>query len=303
MNNTQVNVFSQTQLATHIGERTNDTAHTRWSLVQKYQAINAAIQSFSTRVTVPHVYTISGGLVAGTYVYELPSYMEGPIDPEYKQIIGVQSVSTTANRIWSDLTNYTIDPQADGGRELRLSYDPGTTDARIIWWAPNGPIPVAATLPVTSAEISSSATSVTLTTIPLVGQSGFIKIDQEIIFYAGVTVGSATITLNNLVRALSGTTAATHVITSSVDWCVAVHRNDLFEQLMAESIAYLHLINMNDSSQQERAHHESQLLYYKQIADEYWKRYQPGRSSRVRLNRRAVGPGIGETEYERIQIG
>ena len=98
-------------------------------------------------------------------------------------------------------------------------------------------------------------------------------------------------------KAQEGTTAATHVITSDVEWCVAVHRLDLYEQLIFEAIAYLQLIKLNDASQSERSHHESQLLFYQDRADRFWKRYKPGRGSRVGLNRRAVGPGIGNTDY------
>jgi len=65
------------------------------------------------------------------------------------------------------------------------------------------------------AELSSSATDATLSDVSPLPSSGYVRIDDEIIQYTGVTAGSNQLT--GLTRGAFGTTAATHSADSKVE--------------------------------------------------------------------------------------
>jgi hypothetical protein len=220
----------------------------------------------------------------------LPNYMDGfirvqqlmPVNPQW------QPTGEEVDTVWTDVDFHSVDPTSSGGRNLRLNYDPKSVSGRILWYAPNSLVPLTATLPVTSAEISAGATSVTLTTKPTVGKAGYIKIDGEWMSYAGVTEAASTITLTNLVRGLFDTTAATHVITSTVTWGVAVHRTDLYTQLAYRCLSYLMLVKLNNAAPTERSNYEFQLRFMEQKASEFWAGYAPMWTPRLKLMRQVA---------------
>ena len=294
------NVFIRTvtDLEEDLAQRMNDWPDSKWTTQQKYQAIDATLYLWGDRVKVPHLYTLTGGFTSGTYIYALPDYIEGPIDVQFKQLTGYYIGSQSSDdRRWAYVNAYDVDVSSTGGRELRLHYDVFNTDARIMWWGYNGPIPKTRPLPVTNGAVASDDTSLTLTSKPVVGTSGYVKINAEWISYAGVDEGSSTITLENLGRGQFNTTAAAHASGDTVDWGVAVTRRDLFEVLMYDACAHLHMMKLNDASQQERGHHTDQMLTYKQMSDEFWKRYAAPRGVRMRLGRSTIGPGVGVMDY------
>lgn len=295
----QVHIRTQTELATALADSLNDSANNRWTVATLYRAINEGLQVWGDRVTFPAVYNISGGFVPGTYEYTLPEYMQGRVYVEFKQTIGtINRDGDDTDRDWARLNAWEVYPNTSGTRTLRLHFNPTTTPARVIWYGQNGPIPVTATLPVTNAEINSTDTSVVLTSKPTVAQAGYIKIDSEILFYAGTTEGASTLTLNNLVRPIMGTAAATHSSGSTVTWCVAVDNQRSYQQLMHECSAWLHMWYTNKASGDETERHVLQARYYKQLADEYWATHTSGRKGYMRLSRAALGPGIFEQSWQ-----
>lgn len=295
MTDLQVFVRSQTELQGEFEKSMNDVANSRWTVPNYYEGINSALLRWGRRVLVPYEYTITGGFVTDTYEYTLPDYMDSFIRVQQKRVVGMADSNA---RVWEDVTAYEVYPTSTGGRTLRLEYNPFTTSARIIWYATNGPIPVSDPLPVVSAAaLTNSATSVALKSAPMVGRSGYIKIDNEWMQYAGVTAG-ATITLTNLVRGVQGTTAASHLEDASVAWGVAVHRMDLFEQMRYEMLSYLHLVKLNNAAPTERTIYMDQFRIYKQMADEYFRGFAPIWGPRLRLTRNAIGPGIGDAPFD-----
>lgn len=267
-----------------------DSSNERWSDANIYAAANLALSQWQGRVFVPYVYTIAGGWVAGTHEYDLPDFIDGPITPQQKHYIndwyrftGVSDNALT----WTDVLEHTVEATATGGQRLRFSYQPYEDEGRVLWWGYNGPLPTA--LPVTDASIDADDTSVTLTTKPVIGRSGYIKIDSEWMQYAGVTEGATTLTLTNLVRGVLGTTAASHSPGSSVTWGVAMDDNGLLRQLIDQTRAHLMEMWLSNPSSREVAHYEKQMVFYQQRADAFWRRYVSSRPTRFRLSRMALG--------------
>jgi hypothetical protein len=282
-----------------LAQRMNDWPDDTWTTSQKLQGLNASLNLWVPRVRVPFLYTISGGFVSGTYIYDLPDYIEGPIDVQFKALTGYYIGSQSSDdRRWEYVNAFDVDVSSDGGRELRLHYDVFNTDARIFWWGFNGPIPRTSSHPVTDGGVTIGATSLDIASQPVIGQAGYVKVDNEWMSYAGYDENTdGTLTLENLGRGQFNTTAAAHGSGDTVNWGIAAPRRDLYEQLMYEAAAYLHMLKLNDASQQERSHHTDQMLTYKQMADEFWNRYYSQRPARFRLSRRAIGPGVGTMDY------
>jgi hypothetical protein len=116
-----------------------------------------------------------------------------------------------------------------------------------------------------------------------------VKIEQEWLQYAGVTLGASTTTLNNLVRGCFDTTAAAHNTTTAVNFGVAVHRMDLYQQLYAHATAFLHGLYLTDAGVTEKEVHQWGIRYWQQMADDYWKTYTPARSPQFVLSPEATG--------------
>lgn len=281
-----IRVRTQYELYLELRRRLRDTSDARWSAVEKYDALNYAILSWGTRVLVPYVYTISGGWVTTTRQYTLPDYVRGKIDPQIK--VG-------SNDYWEAITSYEIFPDTGTGTLLTLAFYPRTDTARVLWWAENSMVPnVVTTL---NTTISSSDTSLITDTTAPVGDAGFVKIGNEWMQYSGITIGTSTTTLNNLVRACFDTTAASHTSTASVYWGVAVHRDDLYIQLLDQASAHLHSMLITDGAAHEMEAHQWNLRYYQQRADEFWRRYAPARSPKMVLGRNAIGDTNGHTAH------
>ena len=244
-----------------------------WSAPEVYRALNRALSEWQKRVLIARLYTITGGWVAGTYSYSLPAYVRRPIEPQLLRSIPYDDeINLTSEQSWQILPGWEEEPDATGGLVLRVTMRPATLEGRVIWYAPNSRVPTGAA-PVTSAEILAAATSVTLTTVVDVDDVGWVKIDGEWISYSGVTRTATTTTLTNLIRAQYGTTAATHVITSSVVWGVAVDDLGLYEQLANQTKAYLHQQNLINASVHETGRHERMMQYYQQQASAFWDGY------------------------------
>lgn len=282
---------TQSELMADIRIRLRDPSAARWSSDEIYSAINDCLLTWYGRVSVPHLYELPSGWVAGQSDYTIPIYIRGPIDPQQRRYsnnwLHVSGISSDADT-WVDIGGYSLEPDGDGGQRLRLEFSPPAGDARIVWWAPNSQVPL--TLPVLDEALTSDATSLTLATaINSVDESGYIKIGKEWIHYAGVTYGASTTTLGGLLRGLNGTAAASHNDASSVYWGIGVHRMDLYGQMYDHATSFLHSLFMTNAAESERANHERLALYNQQKADAYWRRYVPARKTKIRLGYAGVG--------------
>lgn len=278
----------------------DDTGADKWTTTQVRRGINRALRRWAEKVRVPRLYTIPGGVVRGTVEYTLPDYIDGQFELQIQQPTGAFG-NLASGSVWRTITGWDIYPSATEGRVLLLDYSFGAADARLIFWQPNGPIPVVSTLPVTSAQIDSDDTSVTLTTKPEIARSGYLKIDAEWMTYAGVTEAATTLTLTNLVRGIAGTTAATHSGGATVDWGVAAHRLDLYNTMLPMVGEYLHGIYLDRASQTARSYHEFQKRLYMQQADEMMRLIPGNGGIRQKVRRGAVGPVIGEVGWNFVE--
>lgn len=283
---------TQAELLQTIKQVMRDTASNRWTASEIYVAINQSLDKWSRRVSVPFIYNITDGFETSTYEYSLPYYIRPPLDVQQKRYTGISASNIQfdldqGSSTWQDVPAWAIEPDGSGGHKLRLGILPYEVDARIIWWAPNGHVPLS--VPNTSAAITTTtATTLTLTGVPYIANAGFVKIDQEIIAYAGKSQSATITTLTNLTRGYAGTTAATHTITTPCYWMVGVHREDLFAQLANQARAYLYSLFLTDAAPREIEHHTFQMRYWQQSADEFWKTYAPNRSPKMRLSAEVI---------------
>jgi len=290
---------TQTELLQDMRRRMRDPDGARWPDYEVYTGINDALLTWHNRVTIPHLYTISGGWVAGTIEYTLPGYIHGHIDPQQRRysspwpnVSGIGIEATT----WVDVQAFTLEPDGSGGQKLRLEFAPSTDDGRIIWWSHNGPVPL--TAPALNAQIDSDDTSLVLSTaVTDIDQAGYIKIDSEWLHYSGVSYGASTTTLSNLLRGVNSTTATTHTSSTSVSWGVGCHRSDLFGQLYNATRSFLHALFLTDAADSERTHHERQAMYYADMARGFWRIYVPNRKPKMRLGREAIGDVLDDNAY------
>lgn len=279
---------SQSDLLTEMKVLVRHSSGTRWSDAEYYTALNGVLYTWADRVKMPHIYTISGGWTASDYDYTLPNYVRPPIFPQLLRRIPYweyEIESTTST--WQDIAGWELEPDGEGGQVLRLYAAPRTTDARVLFYAPNSRVPT--TIPTTSGEIASSATSVVIGSAIEVDDVGFVKINSEWMSYAGVTRAASTTTLTNLVRGLHGTTAATQATSSGVAWGVGMDTLALQSLLFNQWRAYVHEYFIQDGGTHELDRHEKALGYYGQLAMNFWPQYQPERKrGGVTLNRKAL---------------
>ena len=246
-----------------------DTAPARWTAAETYRCLNEALLLWGHKATMARLYTVSGGWVAGDFDYDLPVYMRGAIRPQQRRIRDrfiELPVSDATTYTWVDVGGWEIEPNATGGSTLRLTA-PYSVEGRIIWFGPNGAVPV--TVPtITTANIDSDDTSVILSAAVDVEDSGIVKIDSEYIAYSGVTRGTSTTTLSNLVRALYASTAATHTTTTSVYWCVGAGDLRFFSGLYDQIRANLHQMFLTNGAESEKRIHEKMMVKLEQAANQ-----------------------------------
>lgn len=271
-------VRTQLELETELEARMRDTSNARWTDAEYYRAINMAINVWGDRVLVPFIYSPANWSYS-TREYALPNYVHEPVDVYYK--------SNETDAIWREFNAFEIQPTAAGAALLAFAFPPRTASARIIYWKRNSNVPIIP--PNQAINITAADTTLALTMTDVIGDNGFIKIENEWIAYHGVTLGATTRTLLNMERGVFGTTAAIHNATITVYWGTAVYRSDLYEQLFAESMAYLHSLPLNNASATEKENYIFSMRYWKGLADSYWPRHTQARKPRRRLNRQGVG--------------
>ena len=282
---------AQSTLKDAIEARLRDTANARFSEPEIYNALSDAVLRWSGRVFVPHVYTVSGGWDAGIYEYTLPAYLGRRMQPQRKVAVPYVSESASQQYVWADVLGWTVEPNATGGQTLRLQYNEGNigvvADGRILYWGENGPLP--STVPTLQTTMTSSVTSLILSTLLPVGQSGFVYVEQEWMEYAGCSHGTAYTTLTNLVRGVGGTTAASHSSAVSVYFGVALPDLRLFENLYPQALANVYAYGLTATNDTDRERHERNWRIQQQLADEFWRMWTPNVAPRIKLSRRTTG--------------
>jgi hypothetical protein len=269
---------SQSDLLTELGVKVRDASHARWTSAEKYTALNEVLMSWAEKVKLPHVYTITGGWVAGTYEYALPAYVRPPIFPELlrqQPDLAYTNLGTTTN--WQPVVGWELESDGAGGQIIRLYAPPRTLEGQVVFYSPNSRVPT--TVPTTSGSTSSTATTMTIGSAIDVDDVGYVKCEAEWMAYYGVTRASATTTLNNLVRGLYGTTTATHNSGSSVYWGVALDDMRLHAMLLDGWKAYLHAYYLQDGGTHETGRHEKALGLYEQKMAAFWPMYSPHRKT------------------------
>jgi hypothetical protein len=290
---------AQSDILQEIKEEINPTGvGNLWTDRQIYRAMNRALRDWAGRVMFPRLYTFPDGFSSGVYGYALPSYIRGPIQVRQRSTIfgyrtGVQITDDFST--WIDLPHGSMDPtNATGDSEFRFHSYPYSEDGQILWWMENGPVPVTTTLPTlddaitpTSTELSYGAPSPSYP-IP---QSGWVKIGSEIIPYSGIALSDTLITLQNLGRGAADTESDSHEAGDSIEWCIAADSERLWEQLIFNTIAILHMSPLHRGTAEDRANHEKMTNYAKGIADGFWRMsgYTPARGPKVVLDQRAMG--------------
>jgi len=276
---------TQLELSDELAARLRDPTNTRWTAVEKYRAINHAIASWGNKVLIPFIYTPSDWTY-NTRQYTLPYYVHEPIQVFWK--------SNATSPIWKEFVAFNVLPEAGAGTNLTFEFYPYPSQARVIWWGRNSEVPT--TIPtISGSNLTNTGTAVTVNAVVGCADSGFVKIESEWIQYADVTRGSATTGLNNLVRGCFGTSAATHNTGVSVYWGLAVHRQDLYEQLLAECMAYLHQLFLNLAAATEKETYQWNMRYWKQQADDFWVTYYPAFSPKMKPSLRGMGEPLDDT--------
>lgn len=267
----------------------------RWSDSEIYYAINLALDNWGRKVMLPFIEDIAN-FASATNVYTLPWYVSEPVDPQYKL-----SADVIGGNNWIDFPSYGITSDGAGVLQLQLPFYPPSASGRIIWWKPNSILPT--TIPSKDASaMAADADSVTLSSVVEISNAGFIKIESEWMSYSNRDVGTATTTLNGLVRGLFGTTAAAHNSAVSVEFGVAVHRQDLYTILDYQVISTLHSLFMTNPSNTETGGHEFNLRYYADQIEKYWARtYRPLRTPKLIQTAQGIGMNhISNTLYGQL---
>ena len=289
-----ISIYLRAQNDSHvqIEQRMRDARNARWGDLELYNAINDCIAGmWGQTVKVPFLYTISGGFVGGTYDYSLPAYVRPPLDVQQLRTVSEIWPYTQLDNsalTWVDVPGYRLEPDGLGGQKLRLESATVTTDARVIFWAPNGLVPT--TIPTLNTTIDADDTSVVIAATPEIGDVGYVKIEAEWMSYVGLARGTSTTTLQNVTRGLNYTTATSHNSGVSVYWGLATHRLDVYQHMQTDVMASAHELFLSRAAPEEREHHVFMVRLYKQMSSEFWRKFTPSRPSKMVLSRSAIGP-------------
>lgn len=274
---------SQSDIKTAVRAVLRDTGSARWTDAEVYLALNMALSQWQRRVSVPMLYSLPDGLDAGVNEYAIPAYIRPPFRPQYLALgaDGVR-IDDLESYDWVDVRDWEADPDSTDGWTLRIRSPVASTEARIIWYAQNGPVPTTIPAIPAAGDITATSTSVAANAALDVGDAGWVLCGSEWMQYAGLTRGASSTTLGNLVRGVNDTTAAVHAAAATLTWGVAAPSGDLFQQLYDQTAMYLHQMFLGQASPNERDLHERMISYFKGNAEMFWRRYVPARSPRFR---------------------
>lgn len=269
---------SQSDLLAELNVAVRDGSNARWSIAEKYAALNQVLASWAEYVKLPHIYTVADGWQLNTNEYALPSYMRPPFYPELlRRVPYDRYITETLTSTWQPVPSWEVVPNGNGGQVLRFYSSPRTMEGRVGYYAPNSRVPT--TIPTTSGSTSDTATTMTIGSAIDIDDVGYIKVGAEWMSYQGVTRAAGTTVLNNLTRALYGTTAATHNTSSNVTWGVAMDDMRLHQLLLDMWKSRLHAYFIQDGGIHERGYHQQAMGYYDSKEATFWSTYHPRRQS------------------------
>jgi hypothetical protein len=276
---------TQVEILADVRNRMRDGSSSRWTDTEIYRALNDALLTWHGRVGVPHVYTIPGGWIAGQYAYALPTYINAnTCTPQMRRVADGYVRYLTNEDTWEDVPGWRIEPDSNNNRVMRFDVSPYSTDARILWYGFNGPVPT--TVPTLKTAITGTATSLTLNGQVDCGDYGWLKIDDELIQFSGRS-GETDITLSNLVRACTGGGAALpHSANVPVKFGVAFPKTELFRVLLDQMFVFLHELYLSDGSPRELTHHQQMIGFYTDRVSAFWRNWTPIRQPRIIIDRR-----------------
>ncbi len=281
----EIYLKDQATILVDIRSRVRDPDGERWQDEEIYGAINDALLAWHGRVRVPHIYTLEGGWVSGTFEYVLPDYIRsGYIQPQMRAntVYDQFSLYQLSSETWVDIPGWRIEPNASNQRVLRFNVSPYTTDGRIIWWGSNSPLPEPGVSLKTT--IDADDTSIVLDGIVDCLEYGWLKIENEWIQYAGLARSTDT-TLTAAARGLpQGAVAATHTAPLDVYFGVAMPRLELYRVLMDQVLMHLHELYLGNAAAKESQLHQEMIGYYSARVEKFWKNWSDTKSARQRID-------------------
>lgn len=277
---------AQNQILADLRARVRDNAADRWTDAECYGAINDALLTWQDRVRVPHLYTITGGWVAGTLEYTLPDWIRSnAIQPQMKmpQQFTAASAYRLLTETWQDIPGWRIEPNASNQRVLKFSVSPYSAEGRLIWWGSNMPLPIS---PVTLNDpLATADTVIEISGEVDCAEYGWLKIGSEWMQYSGVDRSQPGLGINNLVRGLSqGAEAYDHNDGESIYFGVAMPKAELYRVLINQAIVHLHELYLGNASGRETQLHQEMIGYYTGLVQQFWKNWSDIRSVKQQID-------------------
>jgi hypothetical protein len=278
---------SQVELLSEIKALTrNGSSNSRWSDAEFYRALNETLYAWADDILFPRIYEIPGGVDGSTYEYLLPRYVRPPYIVQFKERTDAYDypISDELVRTWNDIPTAHEVYATDDGYSLHLYAPPRQTAARVVYFCPNGSVPLIT--PNTSLSMTNTSNQVTMIGSHLVGEQGYVKIGAEWMSYDGITDLGTTTTLHNLTRGINNTLPSSHTNNTPVAFGVAFDTPSLMGLLMDGWRANLHALFIQDGGTHETGRHEKALGLYQQKVANYATIYSPKRrGGRLRLGR------------------
>ena len=260
----------QTELLAGLKRLTRDTTAVTWSETEMTNAINDALTAWAGRISVPMVYAPGTAWPDNTLYVILPIYMEA-------RNVELRMRDNDASA-WVSMNMARIFTQTTTAHALQI---PWVSDMQyeVLFYVENKQLPT--TLP--TLDAACGATDVTISVSPavmMVAPAGWLRIDSEFVSYTGIESSATNTAFSGLGRAANYSTGASHLISTSVEFCVAANGVDSFAQLYDGALARLYELALADSSSTEQPFLERMTSFYSGRSEAYWKRFQVGRSPR-----------------------
>lgn len=266
-------LYRQDDILDLVRARLSDERDRRWTKRAKYRAINYAIRELPDRY-LPSYYTLS--FTTGESSATLPAYVDGPVQPQYK---------TSTGTVWKDIAHWRVDNDLDGGRTLVLAFAPTSNeDVRVLFWSRPGPLPEVENICTLNADITSSATSLVLSSSPVVGEVGYVQIGGEWINYVGGSSDASNLTLSNLDRGVYSTTAASHSADDLVYFGLPTLSMDVLNYVVLAAGVWLHSTFISSSHAHNADMNGVAVNLLREERDRAWRRVAQFPSGVIRLD-------------------